>query len=96
MKLWRGEPEHGHWRALITRRDRAIGSLVFGLLAIGYAVLKLFQPASSCGESGRFLCSIAHAVSSALSIPLFAAESALWGGLGLAFVVLGAAYWRAG
>jgi hypothetical protein len=96
MKLWRGEPEHDHWRVLITRRDRAITSFALGLAAIGYAAFKLFEPTASCGDSHRLLCSLAHATAGVLGISLFAAEAALWGGLGLASIALAAAYWRAG
>jgi hypothetical protein len=95
MRLWRGEPEHGHSRVLITRRDRALASLAIGLVSIGYAGFKLFDPTASCGDSHRILCSLAHAAASGFSIPLVAAEAALWGGLGMALVALGAAYWRA-
>jgi len=96
MKLWRGEPEHSHWRALITKRDRAIGSLAIGLVCIGYAALKLLDAEASCGDSRKLLCSLAHVTAGVLGIPLVAAEAALWGGLGAACIALAAAYWRAG
>jgi hypothetical protein len=96
MKLWCGEPENSHWRALITKRDRVVGSLAIGLVCIGYAALKLLDSAASCGDSRKLLCSLAHATANGLGISLVAAEAALWGGLGAAFVALAAAYWRAG
>ena len=96
MKLWRNESEHNHWRALLSTRDRAIGSLAVGGVCLGMAALKLFDPAASCAGSRRWLCSVAQAVAAGLGISLGAAEFALWAGAGLAFAVLGAAYWRAG
>ena len=96
VKLWRDQPNHQHWRLLVTARDRALMFLALGTVGIVFAVALLFDPSLSCKGSGRLLCSVAQFVAGAFGITLVQAEVAGWGSLGLASVVLGVTYWRAG
>jgi len=95
MKLWRGQPEHSHWRALLTARDRSLAFLAIGSVFISLAAVKFFDATATC-TSRRLLCAIPHLVASGLGITLAAAEVALWGSAGLVLLALGVAYWRSG
>jgi hypothetical protein len=96
VKLWRDQPDHQHWRMLLTARDRAFVFLGLGSVGIVFAVALFFDPSLSCKGSGRVLCSFAQLVAGIRGITLVQAEIAGWGSLGLALVALGITYWRAG
>jgi hypothetical protein len=94
MRLWRGEPDHSHWKALIKPRDRAWGLFALALVSAVMAWSALHDGAPRCATGGKLVCSATRTISGALGSPLAATEAVLWGGGALFLLLLGLSQWR--
>lgn len=57
MKLWRGQPDHDHWRAPFTPRELAVAWLGLGACFLILGLYEWFSPATPpfTGKWGRLL-----------------------------------------
>jgi hypothetical protein len=94
MRLWRGEPNHPHWKALITPRDKALALLVMALVSVVMAWAAVTYTTSFCGADGKLICSLIRHLARALGSSLALTEAALFGGFGALFALLGISQWR--
>jgi hypothetical protein len=96
MKLWRGQPDHNHWRALITPRDLAWGKVGIGVMALVMSVYAYFSPGSSCDQGGKWLCTAVRSLAPVMGGSLELAEVVLWGLVTLGSAVAAWRQWRRG
>jgi hypothetical protein len=94
MKRWRGEPDHDHWKALITPRDKALGLFALALVSAMFAWIAVTDSQARCASGGRLVCTLTRAVSGVLGSPLPATEAALWGSGAAVMLLLGVSQWR--
>ena len=94
MKLWRGEPDHSYWKALIKPRDRAIGMLAFAGISGYMAVAAYVTPSARCLNGGRLICALARFLTNAIHMPVHVGEAIVWFSFGLVCLMIGVNQWR--
>jgi hypothetical protein len=94
MKLWRGQPDHDHWKRPFSSREKAWAYLGLAAVCAALSLASAFGEGSSCETGGRLLCTAVRSLALAFGASLRATEVAAWAGAAVALVLIGLNHWR--
>jgi hypothetical protein len=94
MKLWRGQPDHDHWKSLLSARDKAKAVLGMAAVSGSVAFASAFSDQALCESVGRLVCSAVRGLAFALGTSIRATEVAVWAGIAVLLVLAGIIQWR--
>jgi hypothetical protein len=94
MKMWRGEPDHGHWKGVggklsFTPRQKSNVSLGLAAVGVSLALASAASDRASCESGGRLVCTTVRFVAASVGTSVQQTEVAVWAALALSLLVLG-------